>query len=427
MSDVIHQQADRLRARFELSTAFNPSGPVSNRDMLVGRSEQVGRLLAAVGQRGQSVILFGERGVGKTSLASLIHEFWGEFARESGVVAARVNAEPTSTFETLWANILEVIQDQYEKHGFRFPVGDSWTELFTEVRNNGATPHSVRRLLDLADRQFIIVIDEFDQVEDPDCIPLFASTIKSLSDYQVRVTLILVGVADTVDELIADHASIDRAAIQVPMPRMSIQELEGIVTQGYEKAGMRAEPNVVSHIGRLAQGLPHYAHRLGQEAGYAAIDHGSRLTVEAGDVELALKKAISLTQASITTAYDAAISSSKENLFSKVLLACALAPVDDLNYFAAADVREPLFAILKDKRLEIPQFIRHLKDFCEPKRGRVLQTRGDDWKRRYRFRNPLMRPYVVLRGIEAGLTTLDIVRSFERPEPLNTGEQRKLI
>ena len=412
MAGAVLEQAMRERARVVLSTAFNPTGPVSRSDLLVGRRDQLNRLLAAVGQNGQSAILFGERGVGKTSLASLLHEFWIAYAREvDQVIPVRTNCEPTSTYASIWTNVTELIQDQFAKLSMPLPTSDSWIELFTEMRNEAANPHNVRRLLDLADKHFIIVIDEFDQVEDPECTQLFASTIKAISDYLVPTTLIIVGVADTVDELIADHASIDRAAIQVILPRMSVDELHDIIARGYEQVGLSISRPLLDLMGDLAQGLPHYAHRFGQEAGYAALDRDS-LDVERADIDVAVQKAIDLTHESIRAAYHAATISPKETLFGRVLLACALAPVDDLGFFAAGDIRDPLHAVVKTRRYDIPQYVGHLKALCEPRKGSVLMARGKDWRRRYRFANPLMRPYVVLRGIRDGTVAEGVVRAF---------------
>jgi len=42
------------------------------------------------------------------------------------------------------------------------------------------------------------------------------------------------------------------------------------------RSGIKAGPEVLDKMGRFAQGLPHYAHRFGQEAGYAALSRGSR-------------------------------------------------------------------------------------------------------------------------------------------------------
>ena len=400
MANEAFEQAEAIRIRAQLADAFNPGGPVSDIDLLVGRREQIQEVMSAVRQDGLSVLLFGDRGVGKTSLASLIHELWSEAFKDSdSVLALRTNCTPSSTFESIWGNVLELMQDAYEKRKEPFPTGDSWTELFTEIRNEAATPHNVRRLLTLADKSFIIVIDEFDQIEDNACTQLLASTLKEISDYLVDATVILVGVADTVDDLIADHASIDRAAVQVLMPRMPDEELRDIVRGGYGYVGLETTEDLLMQMARLAQGLPHYAHRLGQEAGYAAVERES-LRVEQQDLDYAIERAISLTQESIKASYHAATTSPRrENLYGKVLLACALTPVDDLGYFAAGDIRDPLERVAKS-RYDIQQFVRHLKAFCEPGKGPVLEMAGDDWRRRYRFANPLLRPYVVLRGIQ---------------------------
>ena len=405
MANEAIEQAEALRIRVQLADAFNPGGPVSNVDLLVGRRQQIQEVMSAVRQDGLSVLLFGDRGVGKTSLASLIHELWTDAFKDSdSVFALRTNCTPSSTFESIWGNVLELMQDAYEKRREPFPAGDSWIEIFTEIRNEAATPHNVRRLLTLADKRFIIVIDEFDQIEDSDCTQLFASTIKEISDYLVDATIILVGVADTVDDLIADHASIDRAAVQVLMPRMPEAELRDIISGGYQHIGLKTSPEMLTRMARLAQGLPHYAHRLGQEAGYAAVERES-FVVEQQDLDYAIERAISLTQESIKAGHRAATTSPRrENLYGKVLLACARTPADDLGYFAAGDVRDPLEAV-SGRRYDIPQFVRHLKAFCEPARGSVLETAGEAWRRRYRFANPLLRPYVVLRGIQDKVIT----------------------
>jgi len=100
------------------------------------------------------------------------------------------------------------------------------------------------------------------------------------------------------------------------------------------------------------------------------------------------------------------MSPQKDNLYVQVLLACALATCDDFGYFAAADVRRPMSLIMK-RLYEIPSFSRHLTAFCRPERGAVLQQIGEKYQRRFRFRNPLMQPYVVLKGVADGIVTVD--------------------
>lgn len=406
-------QAEAIRVRVELATIFNPSGPVSDTDLFQGRRSEIDRILSAVSQHGQHVILFGERGVGKTSLASLTHAFWANYARETtGFVALRYNCAPDDTFATIWARIAELLTDEYTKQDRSPPTGETWLDLLAEVTHEAGTPHSVRRLLDLMNELLIVVIDEFDQLSDEDSVQQFASLIKALSDHLSPSTLILVGVADSVDDLIESHASIDRATIQVALPRMSKRELGDIVRNRYDLAGLSAAPDLIGRIARLSQGLPHYAHRLGQEAGYSAVDR-NRLSVNEQDVERAVEMAIEHTQKSIRMAYrDATRSNRRDALFDKVLLACALAHGDDLGFFAPSEIREPLERVA-GKPYDFPQFVRHLQQFASSQRGQVLQVSGERRKRRYRFTNPLLRPYVVLEGVNAGTIDMGILSEFD--------------
>ena len=230
---------------------------------------------------------------------------------------------------------------------------------------------------------------------------LIADTIKTLSDHAVDATLLLVGVADSVDSLIKEHQSIERALVQVRMPRMSIPELNEIIEKGLLSAEMTICATARDKICALSQGLPHYTHLLALNAAQrAALDN--RLEVTEQDVRAAIDTALAKAQQSIISAYHKATSSPRENLYAQVLLSCALAQPDNLGYFAAVDVRAPLSGIMR-KTYEIPAFSQHLNAFCEASRGPVLQRTGTNRRFRFRFSNPLMQPYVIMDGIRRGL------------------------
>ena len=117
----------------------------------------------------------------------------------------------------------------------------------------------------------MIIIDEIDRIKDKETTTLLADTIKGLSDHSVDVTLVLVGVAESVDTLIAEHESVQRALIQVHMPRMTQAELDQIIDDGLQAAGMTIDSNAKQRISKLSQGLPHYTHLLGMHAAQAAV------------------------------------------------------------------------------------------------------------------------------------------------------------
>jgi len=50
------------------------------------------------------------------------------------------------------------------------------------------------------------------------------------------------------------------------------------------------------------------------------------------------------------------------------------------------------------KPYDIPAFAQHLNDLSESGRGPVLQKKGSTRRFRYRFINPLLQPYVIMKG-----------------------------
>jgi hypothetical protein len=78
-----------------------------------------------------------------------------------------------------------------------------------------------------------------------------------------------------------------------------------------------------------------------------------------------------------------------------------LAETDEFGYFAATDVCAPMRAIMK-KNYDIPSFARHLGSFCKKQRGSVLKRIGIKRRFRYRFTDPLMQPFVIMKGLADG-------------------------
>ncbi len=89
--------------------------------------------------------------------------------------------------------------------------------------------------------------------------------------------------------------------------------------------------------------------------------------------------------------------------------ACALADADEFGYFAAADLRAPLKKVT-GKDYDIPSFSRHLSAFSSESRQQILQLKGEKNQRRFRFKDPLMQPYVIMRGVRDGLIELSSVK-----------------
>lgn len=391
----------------QASKVFTPTSPIDERELFAGREEQVRLIVDVVNQKGQHGLLFGDRGVGKTSLASVLASF---LLAEVPILAPRVNCDTTDTFDTVWRKAFESIEltrNNVSPMGFSKDAGQTTSKFSGWIGEALITPDMVRRaLITLAQEALpILIFDEFDRLSGAPR-RAFADTIKMLSDHAVAATVILVGVADSVEQLIDEHKSVERALVQIRMPRMSMVEIRSIITTGAGRLGMTASPVAVSRIAKLAQGLPHYAHLLGLNAARTTID-GHRMEILPEDVQVATTRAINGAQQSIRSAYDFAVRSTrKENLFADVLLACAMAETNELGYFAAQDVREPIRTVT-GKNYEIPSFAQHLNEFCDQKRGPIMIKDGTRRRFRYRFIDPLLQPFVIMRGIEGGKIKMD--------------------
>ena len=398
--------------RYVIGAAFSPAAPVSRRELFAGRISQMQELIGVISQTGQHAVIYGERGVGKTSMAATMTD-----VLNGRRVVVRVNCDGTDTFGSLWHKALTEIQIAQETQGPGFTAERK--RAFVSAAGylppvEDVTPNDVRRVLTTLDGVDLF-FDEFDRLINTEAKTLFADTIKSLSDHLVPSTVVLVGVADTVDELIAEHRSVERALAQIHMPRMSLAELGEIVRRvEAEEIGMSMEPDAFEQITRLSQGLPHYAHLLTQQAALAALKRAD-LNITMADASAAMRVAIEKSQESVKSGYQRATFSPRTTLYSEVLLACALLHGDDWGYFTAGDVRDPLSAIM-GKRYEIPAFAAHLKDLSDEqgKRGPVLQRVGETRRFRYRFINPLMQPYVLMRGMDDGKVDPGIVQRFLR-------------
>ncbi len=389
-------QSDTARREELLAKNFSPSLPINEEALFAGRKKERREILLALNQPGQHVAVFGERGVGKTSLANIIVKE----CKGSGRFSARINCDTTDDFGTVWHKAFEEIKlnASIPQAGFGATDLEVATSLADDLPEQ-PKPNDIRKALVELGWNAILVLDEFDRLGNRDS-RLFADTIKTLSDQNVTTKIVLVGVADNIDALMKEHASIDRALHQVPMPRMSNDENKQIITSGLSRSEMRIPDSLASQIASLAQGFPHYAHLMGLYAGLAAND-GGRVEVLATDLDKAVRSAIDRAQASIKSEYNKATTSPRRDaLFKIVLLACALAKTDVGGYFYAADVRDQL-TILTHKEYRITDFAQHLNDFSE-KRGPILEKVGHKRKFRFRFINPLMQTYVILEGLAAG-------------------------
>lgn len=391
-----------------LTKIFKPSAPTDDEQLFRGRQPELDNLVTATQEEGQHAIVFGERGVGKTSLAYMA---MAVFLHEApGALAVRLTCSAEDDFSSVWQKLVPRLRqlvdtrDAEERDALREPI-DRVEDLFMDT----PTPETVGRALNLLASKvpLLVVVDEFDRINGYAHSDQFADLVKQISDDLIQCTVVIVGVADDVTGLIAGHASIDRALRQVAMPRMTEDELAEIVAKGFQAFSERSgralgiDDKAVRAIALLSQGFPYYTHLLASSVGKRAIHSGTTL-ITFDDVFKALMRAADEAEPSIKDAYhDATIASRSDARFKETLLACAIAARDHKGFFSASDVREPLEGIMGIPRRN-SDFNAHLKRFSN-EAPFVLESQTVKSAQRYRFRNPLMRPFVLVQGFSSGM------------------------
>lgn len=413
--------ADASSVSMKAAQVFSPRTPVHTRALFAGRRWQVNSVLDAVSQLGLHMVIYGERGVGKSSLANIIKPLLEAAVPNIPFLVMRINANNQDSFASLWARAFDEVRIEDEKPVFGFSGSvrkDSVPLRVAFGLDEKLTIDDVRRALGYLPHS-VVVIDEFDRITRKEAAQ-FTDLIKVLSDMAVPTTLVLVGVADTVNDLVRDHQSVVRAVVQVNMPRMSIAELREILVKAAEALGMTFEDQASSRITRMSQGLPHYTHLVGLHAVRSACERRS-WSVTLPDVEKGFSFAVKQADQSIAEHYITATHSAHSStLFAPVLLACAIAacraPDQAMGYFQAADVVQPLEAIL-GRSIQFATFTGHLTEFASDVRGKILIRTGRSRAYRYRFRDPLAPPFVLMRGVADGVVSADAIEHLLEHSP----------
>ena len=371
-----------------LSQLFSPTAPILEAEMFSGRKEEMLKLIDAVFQRGQHAVVFGFRGVGKSSLINTFNVKIMPKAKTAIIFPVQCMSD--DDFYEIWARAFD---------GLKYEGTDKY---ISDDIDSAIDPHAILKIcrtIPISKRP-IFVFDEFDRIDDADTKERMAETIKLPSDVSPNTTIILAGIADTIQDLLDHHLSVQRSVRQVEIPKMSPHDIKEIVTKRLTLAGMTITDHALKDINNLSKGMPGYAQLLGLYSGKEAIKRKSKQVVDS-DVNNCITKCLEDAGSTIREQYANAVQSTHANSnYEVVLLACASCKQDEFGRFSASDVIGPLSAFL-GRDVILQDFNRHLKAFAS-KRGPLLRRKGTQGNYKYAFIEPRMQSYALMTGVKKG-------------------------
>ena len=386
-----------------IGRVFTPSTPVTGADVFSGRQVERERLIRAVFEPGRHAVIYGARGVGKTSLANIVAR---SLAADGGAVGdalrttIRVSCTREDTFDSVWRHLAReasiiavpgaetVVESTLTQSDKSLSIASAifeHPEIITATDIERVFRHATRAVL---------IFDEFDTLEDRESRAAFADMMKMMSDSGTGPTIVLVGVGDDIGTLIEDHESIQRSVQQIDMPVMTDDEIGALVETGMELLRLDVGGDATKAVVWLSRGFPSFAHSLAKEAATIAVTAG-RSAVESDDVFEGAVEALAAIPYSLGETYQRAADNRHPSDTTAVALAAAAYCGPDP--FRPSDVREVLASWGIDVQLQT--VTNRLRGLCAPDRGSVLRAIGDTHPT-YQFRDPMMPPYVVIENAE---------------------------
>ena len=267
------QSLDRTEFGARINKVLSPAQPVRSIENLKGRDRELYLIEQALYADGRHVFVYGDRGVGKSSLAATA-AFQYQSVDASPIF---VGGSEDDTFKSIVANIANkalgrsrtesVKQTRslgLEWRGIKWSDGQEVTpvEIVSRIQSIGDAAELLREVAVLHSKKPIIVIDEFDTIADEQERNKFAHLLKHLGDQGTDIKIIFTGVSKSLDAMIGAHQSAHRQLAQINLPRLPWEARREIVENAANAFELSIDNNVNWRIAIVSDGYPFYVHLI---------------------------------------------------------------------------------------------------------------------------------------------------------------------
>lgn len=396
-----------------LHAHLSPSTPIQSEEHLYGRGTQIQRMRQALYSPGRTVFVYGDRGVGKTSLAQTVAYAYQEATYDPVIVGCG----PRTTFGGLILHIVQALKTEKPvtnttaKVGFSLPKGLGAAHLevqHSKPKTEAPDPADVDlndaiNLIESATTarraNAVIVIDEFDRISSAERTH-FADFIKQGADRCLTARFIYCGVARSLEKLLGDHQSCYRYIEGIELPQLSWEARLAIIEDAAKALSVQVGERPRFRIAAISDGFPHYVHLVSEKLFWAMFnDPHERREPTQEHYHEAVNAAVIAMEQYLKTAYDAAVMKAT-NDYEDVLWAMADHPELIRSIDSIYDSYLEIMRKIDESPLDRSDFVSKLQALKSSSCGRILASERRTF---YHYRENILRGYARLRAEDQGL------------------------
>jgi hypothetical protein len=398
-----------------LHSNLSPTSPIQWEEHLFGRQKQLQLIEQALCAPGRSIFIYGDRGVGKTSLAHTVAHSH-QSANHDPVLLA---CAPHTTFSGLMAEALTALQKpktagsttvhnaKIGYKGFGLELGRTRSEEGQQAQIAWDLNSIVAALLEIGaartHESTVVVIDEFDRITSDVERSHFADFIKQIGDRRIPIQFVFCGVSETMQRLLGSHGSCYRYLEGIELRGLSYDARYEIIDAAAKALGVIVDDRPRYRIAAISDGFPHYVHRMCEQLFWQMFnDPVVCITPTMDHYRQAVAESVLGIEQHLKITYEQAVMKGATG-YEKVLWAMAdhadlIRKTDSiyqsyLDLFGGADGDSE--AVLLDRQTVVSRLNVLKKASC----GHILLANKKGW---YQFRENIMRGYVRLRAEEQG-------------------------
>lgn len=387
-----------------LGDVFTPSSPA--RQTYVPRTVQEGDLRSALSQVGTQIIIYGESGAGKSSMAIRVLEAAG---RKCVITQCDANSSYTDILTSAFFQANELVRISHKRtdeselalHGLlggkKAQAGSksSWKtgreDSFAPVVQAPITAEHLAKAL--GRRNLSWIIEDFHKVG-PETRLSLTHALKTFSDKSItnkQTAIIVLGAADTPTEVWGSQANMGHRIAAIALPPLQQEELKQILDTGAELLNVDFS-GVCDEIIRHSVGIASVTHALAYgccEALGVTKRSLRTISVTPDALETAKLQYARMRSPGIRHAFDAAMTVSRSRKYDNcALILRALAAFGE----AGATHAELLASVRQLSDMDYPSgnLTTYLKKLQTEERGEVVRRTSTN---QIRFSTPLMHTY----------------------------------